>query len=122
MTMKANPGGFIAPENVIGRDDFIEQLWQVLTQQSVILLAERRIGKSSILNKIVAETQPTWLPLLKNVESIASVSRFVMALRDQLTPFLSKTQQGKNWLEKVQNLVAGGKTLGVEAPQVKQAD
>ena len=54
MKMKANPGGFIAPENVIGRDDFIAQLWQVLAQQSVILLAERRIGKSSILNKIVA--------------------------------------------------------------------
>ncbi len=122
MKMKANPGGFIAPENVIGRDEFIAELWQVLAQQSVLLLAERRIGKSSILNKIVKETQPTWLPLLKNVESITSVARFVMVIRDQLTPFLSKTEQGKSWLEKIQNLAAGGKVAGVEIPQAKQAD
>jgi transcriptional regulator with XRE-family HTH domain len=45
---KANPGGDIAPEEVIGRDQLIITLWERLRQQSLIYLGERRIGKSSV--------------------------------------------------------------------------
>lgn len=120
--MKANPGGLIAPEDVVGRDPFIEQLWRTLSQQSVILLAERRIGKSTILRKINKESQSPWLPILRDVESINSVYRFVLQLREQLTPYLSKTEQGKSWLNKCHELIAGGKIAGVEIPQVQQGD
>lgn len=120
--MKANPGGLIAPEDVVGRDEFIEQLWHVLAQQSVILLAERRIGKSTILRKIDKEHSKNWLPLLWDVESINSLSRFVQGLGRQLEPFLSKTEQGKQWLGKLHQFFAGSKITGVEVPQVKQAD
>jgi len=32
--MKANPGGIVAPQEVIGRDLLIEELWDRLSQHS----------------------------------------------------------------------------------------
>jgi len=43
--MKANPGGEIASAEVMGRDHLIADLWGILEQQSVMLSAERRMGK-----------------------------------------------------------------------------
>ncbi|MCP4547150.1 MAG: ATP-binding protein, partial [bacterium] len=40
--MRANPGGEIAPSEVVGRDRLIQRIRQALEQQSVILVAERR--------------------------------------------------------------------------------
>jgi hypothetical protein len=122
MKMKTNPGGLIAPKNVIGRDSFIDQLWQALEQQSVIILAERRIGKSSILRKITKEKPQKWLPILWDVEGIDSLPRFVQGLRSELEPYLNKTEQGKQWLTKIHHFLAGAKLLGVEMPQIKQID
>ena len=47
--MRANPGGEISPDEVIGRDDFIDQLWGTLQQQSVLLVSERRFGKTTVI-------------------------------------------------------------------------
>jgi len=51
--MRANPGGVLAPEDVIGRDKLIEQIWRVLENQSVVLTSERRVGKTSVIRKMV---------------------------------------------------------------------
>ena len=53
--MKANPGGAIAPEDVIGRDKLIANLWNILDRQSVILSAERRMGKTTVIKKMVLQ-------------------------------------------------------------------
>ena len=50
--MKTNPGGEVAPANIVGRDDLIAQLRETLEHQSVVLVAERRIGKTSIIKKM----------------------------------------------------------------------
>ena len=47
--MKANPGGVIDPRHVYGRDGLIAELWQRLDQICVLMNAERRIGKTSVL-------------------------------------------------------------------------
>ena len=53
--MRANPGGIVGPEDVIGRDDLIAELWQTLEKQSVVLTSERRIGKTSVIRKMKDE-------------------------------------------------------------------
>jgi len=53
--MKANPGGQIAIEDVVGRDQLIQTLWDTLEGTSVIMTAERRIGKTSIIRKMNAQ-------------------------------------------------------------------
>ncbi|NJL68509.1 MAG: hypothetical protein HC894_20835 [Microcoleus sp. SM1_3_4] len=56
--MKANAGGEIAPAEVLGRNKLIADLWGILEQQSVILSAERRMGKTSVIKKMRSEANP----------------------------------------------------------------
>jgi hypothetical protein len=49
--MKANPGGQVAPSEVVGRDSLILDFWDILERQSFVLSAERRMGKTCILRK-----------------------------------------------------------------------
>jgi hypothetical protein len=47
--MRTNPGGGLAPEEVVGRDALIADLWDKLERHSVMMTAERRMGKTSVL-------------------------------------------------------------------------
>ena len=38
-----------------GRDDLVNGLWETVDRQSVLLTAERRMGKTSVLKKMDAE-------------------------------------------------------------------
>ncbi len=53
--MKANPGDMILLEQVVGRNALITRLWGVLEQRSLELLAERRLGKTTVIKKMQAE-------------------------------------------------------------------
>ena len=53
--LKSNPGGQLAPSDVIGRDKLISHLLDALEKHGVVLTAERRMGKTTILRKIQAE-------------------------------------------------------------------
>jgi len=75
--MRANPGGEIAPEEVIGRDPLIEQLWGTQANQSVILVAERRIGKTCVLKKMNAEPPKGVLIIKRDVGGIETPVEFV---------------------------------------------
>jgi ATP/maltotriose-dependent transcriptional regulator MalT len=61
--MKANPGGQLTPGEVIGRDRLIRKLWRVLETRSLVLSAERRMGKTSVIKKMTAEASPSKLPI-----------------------------------------------------------
>jgi uncharacterized protein len=50
--MKANPGGQIDSADIIGRDAVISELWERLAQQSIVLTAERRMGKTTIVKQM----------------------------------------------------------------------
>ncbi len=43
--MRANPGGQIAPSEVIGRDRLIQRLWEILERQSLVLSAQATDGQ-----------------------------------------------------------------------------
>lgn len=53
--MKSNPGGQIPPSEVIGRDGLVGRLWNILERQSLILTAERRMGKTHVIKKMMSE-------------------------------------------------------------------
>ena len=44
-------GGNVPPSRLVGRDDFIRKMWQSLENQSVVLVAERQIGKTTVIRK-----------------------------------------------------------------------
>lgn len=70
--MKANPGGNLDPQQVYGRDALIEMLWDRLESQSIVINAERRIGKTQILRKMLAEPRPSWKPIFRDLEKVHS--------------------------------------------------
>lgn len=88
--MKANPGGQIDLKSIIGRDRLILNVWEIVQQQSLVITAERRIGKTTVMKKMAAEPQAGWLPVYQDLESCHSAAEFSMAVYKQVHEFLSK--------------------------------
>jgi hypothetical protein len=81
--MRANPGGIVNVKDVVGREKLIGDLWRILDQNSVILEAARRVGKTSILRRMVAEAPPAWEPVYLDLESAHSAGEFAMIVAGQ---------------------------------------
>ncbi len=45
----------LAPKNVIGRDRLINQIWKMLKSYSLVFTEERRIGKTTVMQKMKEE-------------------------------------------------------------------
>lgn len=45
----------VSGEDFFGREEIITTLWEVLQSHSVLLAAPRRVGKSSIMLKLITE-------------------------------------------------------------------
>lgn len=87
--MKANPGGEIAPSEVIGRDDITRRLWRVLERQSLILSAERRMGKTRIT---------TVLQLYDKRQITSELGKgLVVSIRELMSPMVSDASAHKWW-------------------------
>ncbi len=68
--MKANAGGLIRGEAIIGRNNEIERMWDMLDRKSIIFTAERRVGKTSIMRKMLENPREGWEPIIVLVESV----------------------------------------------------
>lgn len=109
--MKANPGGQIDVKAVIGRDEIIDLLWDTLEQQSIIKTAERRIGKTTIAKKMLAEPRKGWFPVLQDLEQYHSAMDFAMSVYREVHKFLSKKGKATR-LAKELLMKAGGTEVG----------
>lgn len=104
--MKAAPGAQLAIQDIFGRDEFIGQVWRTLETNSVRLEAERRIGKTSILNKMTAEPQPGWEAVLLDLEQIHTASELAEKVCERVHDRLT------GWKRQGQRLREFFKTLG----------
>lgn len=84
--MRVNPGGKIPPEEVLGRDKLIQRLWRVLERQSVVLSAERRMGKTCIVKKMTAECPRDKLAVYRELEGVRYVLRTRYANASRVRP------------------------------------
>lgn len=91
--MRANPGGQLAPSEVIGRDGLIARLWRILDRQSLVLSAERRMGKTSIIKKMIAEAPGDKLPVYHDLEGLRTPLEFARAVFDDVDEHLSRMQR-----------------------------
>jgi hypothetical protein len=98
--MKANPGGNLNPEGVYGRDQLIAMLWERLEAQSVVITAERRIGKTQVLLKMRAEPKPGWKPIYRNVEKIHTALEFAELVYDDVQEFLGTLDRAKGFVRR----------------------
>lgn len=87
--MLTNPGGRIAPDDVVGRDALISLLWEALEQQSLRISAERRIGKTTVLNKMKAMPKSGWKVSQRDLEKCHRARDFAEVVHQQVKEFLS---------------------------------
>lgn len=120
--MKANPGGEIDAADIIGRDALIKTIWDALNGQSLLLTAERRLGKTTILKKMRAQPPEHFVCIYQDLEGITSPQEFVVSVREKLRPrynWINKTTAaGANFL----NRFAGAEVQGVKLPQARNAN
>lgn len=88
--MKANPGGNIDPDNVFGREKIIDAIWDRLEQQCVLINAERRIGKTCIIKKMVATPRPGWFPVFQDLEKIRNADEFAREVYGVISQYLNR--------------------------------
>ena len=93
--MKANPGGQLAPSQVVGRDELVRRLWRILERQSLVLSAERRIGKTSLMKKMIAEAEDDdgRLMVYHDLEGVHTRLEFVEILFHDVESHLSRFQR-----------------------------
>lgn len=111
--MRANPGGNVSPEDVVGRDRLIERLWSTLEQLSIVLVAERRMGKTSIINKMRAEPRPDALVLVSDLESVSSPLEFAERLLWDIGKHLSAGEKTTGWFKQLWASLGGTEIGGV---------
>ncbi len=87
-TIDINPGGAIAPSQVMGRDPFIARLWEILAVQSVALLAPRRLGKTSVCRRMVDQQRTGFVTRLRDLEGCQDAGEFVRLLYKDVSELL----------------------------------
>ncbi len=98
--VKANPGGSIDPQFIFGRDNLIRQIWDILDRQCVLLNAERRIGKTSIVRKMAAAPPDGWLAIFQDLEKIHTPQEFSEAVYKQVQQYLGWVERLKSKIHK----------------------
>ncbi|MDP2416055.1 MAG: hypothetical protein U1D25_12485 [Hydrogenophaga sp.] len=109
--MKINPGGTLALEDIVGRDALVQDICARLDQQSVVLVAERRMGKTHVLAKLSAEAPASWVVFRRDVEGVRSAAEFVQTIVADLHPHLNASTQFADWI-KARAADLGGTKIG----------
>ncbi len=99
--MKANPGGNLDPDHVVGRDRLIDQIWDLLESQSILINAERRIGKTQVLRKMLKDPCDGWIPVFRDFEDIYSAQEFAEHVYDDVQEFLGTQTRAKNFIQRL---------------------
>jgi hypothetical protein len=72
------------PDELYGREDFINHLWHMLEANNILLLAPRRFGKSGVMRHVLLRPRPGYLPLSFELEDVDSPEEFVWRVTKEL--------------------------------------
>ncbi|MCD4665746.1 MAG: hypothetical protein K8R68_10800 [Bacteroidales bacterium] len=109
--MKASHGSVKKVKDIIGRDEEIQKIWNILEKQSVVIASLRRMGKTCILQKMAAQPIHGWKALHYFVQGKKSPGEFV----DGLYKLLIEVGIAEDKFIKLKNFYEkhiGGKSFG----------
>jgi hypothetical protein len=118
--MKPNPGGVLKGEAIVDREKEINSIWNALQNQSVVLISERRVGKTCILRKMEENPRDDWNPILYSVEGKEHPIEFVEGLYETLLEkklLKDKFYKLKQFYKKY---VGGEEIRSWKLPQIKE--
>ncbi|MBH2019399.1 MAG: hypothetical protein I8H91_07535 [Burkholderiales bacterium] len=114
--MKPNPGGILQLDDIVGRDSLVAYLQLTLEQQSVVLVAERRTGKTHVLEKFKAAAPKNWVVIKRDIGAVRSATEFVQYVMADLYPHLQATTNFRNWLQSLGEQLGGAQIGPVKLP------
>lgn len=120
--MKVNPGGEVAPDDVIGRDALVKKLHDTLKQQSAILVAERRSGKTTVLKKLLAEFSDEQLILFRDFEAISHPLEFVQRVGHDVEQYLSTLNKAAKRAKTLLEKLSGSSAFGFKLPEAAKTE
>ncbi len=116
--LRANPGGQLSPAEVIGRDKQIGRLWGILERQSLVLSAERRMGKTSVVKKMMAEAPSDMLLIYHDLEGLRSPLEFVETVFQDVERYLTGLQRTAKRTRQVLEQLNGAEFNGFKLPNI----
>lgn len=114
--MKPNPGGILQLGDIVGREPLIAYLRATLEQQSVVLVAERRTGKTHVLEKFKAAAPTDWVVIKRDISALRSANEFVQYVMADLYPHLEARTNFRNWLQGLGEQLGGTQIGPVKLP------
>ena len=114
--MKPNPGGILNLNDIIGRESIVAYLTSVLHEQSVLLVAERRSGKTHVLDKFKASAPTNWVIIKRDIGAVRSATEFVQYVMADLYPHLEAKTNFRNWLQGLGEQIGGTQIGPVKVP------
>ena len=105
--LSPNPGGTLLPNQVIGRDPLIRELWTVLDTRSLLLSAPRRLGKSSICRRMIAYPPSAWTTHARDLEGGRRPEELVSWLFEDVRTLLSPWRRAATRTERLLKLFGG---------------
>ncbi len=103
---------------IVGRDALAQQAWQMLKEKSIVLTAERRMGKTYLLYKLQGEAEQQqqnwaqgWLCLFQDLSACSSPLEFVQSVFDTAQKLLGlrrkAAEETRRFLSRFQELKVG---------------
>ena len=114
--MRANPGGNIAGDQVVGRQGLIADLWSRLVSQSVVLTAERRMGKTSIVRKMAADRHRGQI-YFRDLEQVHSAYEFADLVWRDAEPALRGATRARLRVARFLEQAAGASVGSLKLPE-----
>lgn len=103
----------VGADNVFGRDVLIEKMWRQLERTSLRFTAERRIGKTTVMKKMAAETPSGFRVVFLDVEGVDSPTGFTEHLLGRVKPLLTKADKAKATFMSLLSELGGTEVGGV---------
>jgi len=98
MAIRNIVGNVPEPDELYGREDFIEHLWRQIRGNNILLLAPRRFGKTGVMRHVLLKPREGYLPIYLDLEDVNAPEEFLWRLtrellsNDRLRRFLQKAK------------------------------
>jgi hypothetical protein len=111
--MKPNPGGQLAPENIVGRDELVTRMWDVLDGRSIYMNDVRRVGKTQILIKMQGSAPAGWRVIKQDLGGMHSTAEFATWVFRESHKVLSGKKRAFRKMEGLLGRLKGLEVVGV---------
>jgi len=101
------------PRKIVGRDAFIEEIWLIMHRKSLYMNDLRRIGKTEILRKMLAEIQPGWIAAFSDLEGTHTAEEFAALVYKDSAAVLSSRKQSFRKMSTILGKAAGTEIMGI---------